>query len=59
VSGDSPLGRLVALLRDDGDPRATATFLRGLTIGAIVGAAVAGSTLWSRWRSARPRRDRR
>jgi hypothetical protein len=26
------------------------TFLRGLTIGALVGAAVAGSAIWRRWR---------
>jgi len=25
-------------------------FLRGLALGALVGAAIAGSTLWSRWR---------
>ena len=25
------------------------TFLRGLTIGALVGAAVAGSAIWRRW----------
>ncbi len=25
-------------------------FLRGLTIGALVGAAVAGSAIWRRWR---------
>jgi hypothetical protein len=26
-------------------------FLRGLTLGALVGAAIAGSTLWNRWRA--------
>ena len=31
------------------DPR-TGTFLRGLTIGALVGAAIAGSTIWGRLR---------
>lgn len=25
------------------------SFLRGLTLGALVGAAIAGSTLWNRW----------
>ena len=30
--------------------RTTATFLRGLTIGAIIGAILAGSTFWARWR---------
>lgn len=26
------------------------TFVRGLTLGALIGAAIAGSTLWSRLR---------
>ena len=30
------------------------TFVRGLTLGALIGAAIAGSTLWSRIRR-RPR----
>ena len=29
------------------------TFVRGLTLGALIGAAIAGSTLWSRVRRAR------
>jgi hypothetical protein len=33
-----------------GDDRSTATFLRGLTIGAIIGAILAGSSIWSRRR---------
>lgn len=32
---------------DSADPRLTA-FVRGLTLGALVGAAIAGSSLWSR-----------
>ncbi len=32
---------------DDTDPR-LASFLRGVTIGALVGAAIAGSALWER-----------
>jgi len=36
----------------DGD-RTTATFLRGLTIGAIIGAILAGSSFWARWRRGR------
>jgi hypothetical protein len=32
------------------DPRA-ATFMRGLVLGALVGAAIAGSTIWQRRRS--------
>jgi hypothetical protein len=31
----------------DTDPRA-ATFTRGLVVGALVGAAIAGSTIWQR-----------
>jgi hypothetical protein len=34
---------------DDDTPR-MAVFLRGLTIGALVGAAIAGSALWERAR---------
>ena len=34
---------------DDDDQRAT-TFARGLALGALVGAAIAGSTLWQRRR---------
>jgi hypothetical protein len=30
----------------DMDPRTTANFLRGLTIGAIIGAVIAGSRIW-------------
>jgi hypothetical protein len=30
------------------DDRTTASFLRGLTIGAIIGAILAGSSIWSR-----------
>jgi lipid-binding SYLF domain-containing protein len=36
----------------DDDQRA-ATFVRGLALGALVGAAIAGSTIWQR-RHARP-----
>ena len=32
---------------DDADQRAT-TFARGLALGALVGAAIAGSTIWQR-----------
>lgn len=39
---------------DDDDERAT-TFARGLVLGALVGAAIAGSTIWQR-RHARPMR---
>jgi hypothetical protein len=29
------------------------SFVRGLTVGAILGAIIAGSSLWSRWRRRR------
>jgi hypothetical protein len=32
------------------EDRSSASFLRGLTIGAIIGAILAGSSLWSRRR---------
>jgi hypothetical protein len=31
------------------------SFLRGMTIGAIVGAIIAGSSFWARWWSGRRR----
>ena len=34
------------------------SFNRGLALGAFVGAAIAGSTLWSRIRNVREARDR-
>ena len=33
------------------------SFGRGLALGALVGAAIAGSTLWSRVREARERQE--
>ena len=39
-----------------GDDRKTASFLRGMTLGAILGAIVAGSSLWARWWGSRRRR---
>jgi len=36
-----------------GDDRSTTTFLRGMTIGAIIGAILAGSSFWARWRRGR------
>ncbi len=32
------------------DEHTTAKFLRGLTIGALIGAIIAGSRLWTRFR---------
>jgi len=39
----------------DPDDRSVASFLRGLTIGALIGAIIAGSSLWSRRRRRRRR----
>ena len=52
MSRDSdPVDRLVRLVEGatDDDIRAT-TFVRGLALGALVGAAIAGSTIWQRRR---------
>jgi hypothetical protein len=55
----APLEALVRAVaggaHDDDDQRAT-TFARGLALGALVGAAIAGSTIWQRRhsRSTRP-----
>ena len=52
----APLEALVRIVVGSGndvdDQRAT-TFARGLALGALVGAAIAGSTIWQR-RHARP-----
>ena len=54
--GNDPLERLVRVVEQraagDDDVRAS-TFARGLVLGALVGAAIAGSTIWQR-RHARP-----
>jgi hypothetical protein len=62
VSDDKVPAALEALVRavaggdqDDSDRRAT-TFARGLALGALVGAAIAGSTIWQR-RLSRGRRE--
>jgi hypothetical protein len=36
------------LLRGDDRDHAAGTFMRGLTLGALIGAAIAGSALWQR-----------
>jgi hypothetical protein len=38
-----------------GDDQRATTFARGLILGALVGAAIAGSTIWQRRRQAGPR----
>ncbi|HZC33692.1 MAG TPA: hypothetical protein VE640_10435 [Candidatus Bathyarchaeia archaeon] len=41
------VARALARRPDDDDERAS-TFARGLALGALVGAAIAGSTIWQR-----------
>ncbi len=53
-SSRGPLAGLSELAEFLGDERRQATFLRGLTIGALVGAAIAGSRIWRRRRPNRP-----
>jgi hypothetical protein len=36
------------VLRGDDQGRAAGTFMRGLTLGALIGAAIAGSAIWQR-----------
>jgi hypothetical protein len=54
----APLEALVRAIaggaHDDDDQRAT-TFARGLALGALVGAAIAGSTIWQRRQARRLR----
>jgi len=48
-AGIETLIRAVAGGADDADrDRRASTFARGLAIGALVGAAIAGSTIWQR-----------
>jgi hypothetical protein len=52
MSGDQPVIERLARAAEKSagaadDPRA-ATFVRGLVVGALVGAAIAGSTIWQR-----------
>ena len=35
-------------LAGDAGPPSAATFMRGLTLGALLGAAIAGSAIWQR-----------
>jgi hypothetical protein len=46
---DTPIDRLLrAVDPADGDEAKASNFARGLVLGALVGAAIAGSTLWQR-----------
>ena len=42
------LGVVRGLLRGGDGDHAAGTFMRGLTLGALIGAAVAGSAIWQR-----------
>ena len=44
---ESITDRLIGAVGDGEDPRA-AQFVRGLALGALVGAAIAGSAIWQR-----------
>jgi hypothetical protein len=57
VSDTDPLLRRLTKAAEavTGDDQRAATFARGLVLGALVGAAIAGSTLWQRRRQAVPR----
>jgi hypothetical protein len=53
VSDDRPtplevIVRAVAGGANDDDDQRASTFARGLALGALVGAAIAGSTIWQR-----------
>jgi hypothetical protein len=43
--------RAIAGGSDDPDDQRASTFARGLALGALVGAAIAGSTIWQRHRA--------
>ncbi len=47
--------RIVPDITDASDPPTVASFLRGLAVGALVGAAIAGSTLLQRRRASHER----
>jgi len=52
----APLEALIRAVAGEGDEadRRAATFARGLALGALVGAAIAGSTIWQRRHLHRP-----
>jgi hypothetical protein len=49
------LERVFGALRLGGGEGERPAFVEGMLLGAMVGAAIAGSTLWSRWRGGRQR----
>lgn len=53
--GGDPLDRLPQVVEQgSGDDVRATTFVRGLALGALVGAAIAGSTIWQRRRHPSP-----
>jgi len=50
---ESLLDRLTGGVSAPGDDPRVAQFVRGLALGALVGAAIAGSTIWQRRQSRR------
>ena len=53
---ESALGSVREVLRGDETSGTGTTFMRGLTLGALLGAAIAGSALWQRrTRAKRPK----
>lgn len=52
--GRSPLERVLPALAPDDVSPTVSTFLRGLAIGALVGAAIAGSAILQRRRHPQP-----
>ena len=53
---ESALGTVREVLRGDEASGTGTTFMRGLTLGALLGAAIAGSALWQRrTRAKRPK----
>ena len=54
MSGTDPLLERLSRAAEavTGDDQRATTFARGLILGALVGAAIAGSTLWQRRRQA-------
>ena len=55
MSKDRPPAPARSAGSSDGSDPDAGRFVRGLTIGLIVGAVIAGSTLWRRFGAFRPR----
>jgi hypothetical protein len=55
AKGPTPASILDAITQRFSASEDRPSFLRGLTLGALVGAAIAGSTLWNRWQRRKAR----